>query len=205
MSIIYDALKKVETKVDATNKNTSDLKTKKSQGPKRKFITWRFYVLAICLGFMAAYFFFNYFAPQEKLFLIKDTLLAKFLPKKAELPAKSKTRIEIKQKIEAQNIVPQQPSPPGESASITASTTQIKPANVSAEDKFSMFSDQSKQQRPLSLNLNGVFISGEEVYALINNRVLRVGDVIEGATVKRITQDTVELEYADSIITLYTH
>jgi len=205
MSIIYDALKKVETKVDATNKNTSDLKTKKSQGPKRKFVIWRFYVLAICLGFMAAYFFFTYFAPQEKLFLIKDTLSAKFLPKKAELPVKSKTRTEIKQKTEAQNIVPQQPSPPGGSASITASTTQIKPANVSAEDKFSMFSEQSKQQQPLSLDLNGLFISGEEVYALINNRVLRVGDVIDGATVKRITQDTVELEYADSIITLYTH
>lgn len=44
------------------------------------------------------------------------------------------------------------------------------------------------------LDLNGVFYSGDEAYALMNNQIIKVGDVIEGAIVKRISLEGVELE-----------
>lgn len=42
--------------------------------------------------------------------------------------------------------------------------------------------------------LNGTFFSQDEGYALINNQIVKVGDVINGATVKRISLNEVELE-----------
>jgi type II secretory pathway component PulC len=54
------------------------------------------------------------------------------------------------------------------------------------------------------LILNGVFFSQDEACALINNRVVKVGDEIEGATVRKIDADKVELEIRGSKITLST-
>lgn len=45
--------------------------------------------------------------------------------------------------------------------------------------------------------LNGVFFSENEGYALINNRIVKEGDALEGVTVKRIKLDEVELEAED--------
>ncbi len=55
-----------------------------------------------------------------------------------------------------------------------------------------------------SLFLNGVFFSENEGYALINNRILKVGDTIEGAEVKEITLDSVELKFKDRGISIST-
>ncbi len=52
------------------------------------------------------------------------------------------------------------------------------------------------------LILNGIFYSQDGGYALINNRIVRVGDIIEGAIVKRINLDEVELEGAGKTIKL---
>lgn len=53
--------------------------------------------------------------------------------------------------------------------------------------------------------LNGVFFSDEEGYALINNKVVKEGDELDGRLVKKITMDEVELlEVSGSIIKLYT-
>lgn len=43
-------------------------------------------------------------------------------------------------------------------------------------------------------SLTGVFFSENEGYALINNKVVKVGDMVDGATVKRVDLDGVELE-----------
>ena len=55
-----------------------------------------------------------------------------------------------------------------------------------------------------SFSLSGVFFSGEEGYALINNQILKVGDSIGAATVKRIDLNEVVLEAQGSSIKLTT-
>lgn len=54
----------------------------------------------------------------------------------------------------------------------------------------------------LSLVLNGVFFERGESYALINNKIVRVGEQIEGATVKEIAITGVELEFEGKTIRL---
>jgi hypothetical protein len=57
----------------------------------------------------------------------------------------------------------------------------------------------------VELVLNGVFFSGPDAYGLINNQIVKVGDQIAGATVKKITVTDVELETADAkVIKLFT-
>nr|MBC8436521.1 hypothetical protein [Candidatus Omnitrophota bacterium] len=48
---------------------------------------------------------------------------------------------------------------------------------------------------PASLVLNGIFFSQDEgYYALVNNKIVKVGDDIDGAKVRHIDFDNVELE-----------
>jgi len=53
--------------------------------------------------------------------------------------------------------------------------------------------------------LNGVFLSDSGAYALINNQIVREDDDINGAKVKLITHQTVELDNAGQTITLSTN
>ena len=50
--------------------------------------------------------------------------------------------------------------------------------------------------------LSGVFASDDQSYALVNNRIVRLGDVIEGAKVKQIDNSGVNLEFEGSEIRL---
>jgi hypothetical protein len=52
--------------------------------------------------------------------------------------------------------------------------------------------------------LNGIFVSADGSYALINNRIVRVNDYVNGAKVSSITDNTVELENTAGKITLST-
>jgi len=49
--------------------------------------------------------------------------------------------------------------------------------------------------QPPSLVLNGLFFSGNEGYAIINNQIVREGDIIDGAQVKHISMSNVELDF----------
>lgn len=53
-----------------------------------------------------------------------------------------------------------------------------------------------------TFTLNGIFFSGEEGYALINNQICKVGDGVDGALVERITLEGVELKTFDGPIKL---
>ena len=59
-----------------------------------------------------------------------------------------------------------------------------------------------ENEAPPSLILTGVFFSGEQGYALINNVIVKKGDKIAGATVVGITSEGVELKTSDSGIKL---
>ena len=52
--------------------------------------------------------------------------------------------------------------------------------------------------------LNGIFFSDNDGYALVNNQIVRESDSVDGAEVKTITANTVELDNAGKIITLAT-
>ena len=73
---------------------------------------------------------------------------------------------------------------------------QPKPSPSSAS--VSTLRKESKEP----LILNGIFFSQDEPYALINNQIVKESETIEGATVKRIKVDEVEVEKEGSILTL---
>ncbi len=82
---------------------------------------------------------------------------------------------------------PQESLPPSNPIPPAAAGTEIK-----------------KDQPPPTpaLVLNGIFYSQNEGCALINNRIVKVGDVVAGATVKGINLNDVELESEGKIIKL---
>jgi len=153
MSIIYDALKKVQTS------QPGDSETKIDKGTKSKPKVYLLYALMVCLGLFVANIFYKWLIPKPLL----DTTQKESLPNYS------------------------QPS-----TGITAPET-----GASLETKI-----ETQKQSPPAFTLNGVFSSGEEGYALINNRVVKKGDKIEGATVVQISLDEVDLEFGGSIIKL---
>ncbi len=70
----------------------------------------------------------------------------------------------------------------------------IPPAPLSAENKVPK----------TAFILNGIFFSDNDGYALVNNQIVRENDLVDGAEVKTITANTVELDNAGKIITLAT-
>lgn len=52
--------------------------------------------------------------------------------------------------------------------------------------------------------LNGIFFSDNDGYALINNQIVRENDSVDGAKVKKITANSVELNSQEKLITLST-
>ncbi|MDP3732773.1 MAG: hypothetical protein Q8R31_07130 [Candidatus Omnitrophota bacterium] len=155
MSIIYDALKKVEMS------HTDDSKTKIEKGFKPKPKVYLLFALMVCLGLFAANILYEWLIPKHS--LNTDDIVTGAQPlidKKQNVPGYSQ---------------PSAGTPPLQtSASVT----------------------------PPPFALNGVFFSGAEGYALINNRIVKKGDKIDGATVMQISLDEVDLEFGGSIIKL---
>ena len=145
MSIIYDALKKVENKVGQIKAQAFPVSPKREKNFQVKIFILFLSVLAI--GFIMAKMLFSF------------TLTAK--PKISAPPSFNQPQAPKKQVID---IVREPLEKPIES------------------------------EPPATLLLNGVFFSGQEGYALINNQILKEGDSVEGAQVMRITLEGVELE-----------
>lgn len=152
MSIIYDALKKVERLGNIVSESQKLDKESRPKLQKRKFQVYFLYALVVFSGFFIASVFFNFLKPRH-------------LPLAAVAPL------------------------PKEESVMLLKIKEIKPA------------EPNPLPRP-SLVLNGIFYSQEEGYALINNQILKVGDTIKGAVVKRIGEDEVELELSGEVIRL---
>jgi hypothetical protein len=50
--------------------------------------------------------------------------------------------------------------------------------------------------------LNGIYLSGSDSYALVNNQIVQIGDEINGATVLKIAAEEVQLSHNNKIIHL---
>jgi hypothetical protein len=79
-----------------------------------------------------------------------------------------------------------------------------KPAEVSSSQPVLKEVNTLKDKPQLVFTLNGVFFSEGEGYALINNKIVKIGDEVGGAIVKKIDLDAVELETSGTTTKLYT-
>lgn len=87
-----------------------------------------------------------------------------------------------------------------------AKITQPKPIAAAAPQTTLASAVNIKSKPRVSFSLNGVFFSDNEGYALVNNRIVKEGDLVEGLAVRRITLDGVELQGHDgSTIKLSTN
>lgn len=153
MSIIYEALKKIEAKGQKSSEVKLEVK------PKANPRLYLLFALVIGLGFLLANFVFHLFSQPA---LIKATSL--------------KTP-------EVKEIAKVQPPSP---------ETSVSELSLPAQ----------KQIDPSIFTLNGVFFSENEGYAIINNQIVKTGDLIEGLKVARIDENEVELESEGSSIKL---
>lgn len=154
MSIIYDALKKVESS------QAREPGKKIDGGLKPKPKAYLLYILIACVCLFIANVFYGRLSRENP--LIHPTP-------------------ERKEPVYSGHKIP------------TPILQETQPLETKA---------QPQEQASPVFTLNGVFFSGSEGYALINNRVVRNGDVIDGATVVRISLDEVDLELGGNSIKL---
>lgn len=167
MSIIYDALKKVEGKsVNQVPKETTPLK------PKTNYSIYIISIVVAIAGFLIANKGFEMFVKETKGKAAKSTKKDEQMPQPQF------------------NFIAPEP------AKTAPATTNITPAT-----KIDKAKDTKKIEIPRYM-LNGTFISGKEVYALINNQIVKEGDDIEGAVVIKIERDRAKLKFNDIDIDL---
>jgi hypothetical protein len=77
---------------------------------------------------------------------------------------------------------------------------QASAAKMSIPQVLSSLTKEISKSRHIPLTLDGIAYSPENSYVLINNKILQVGDKIDGSTVVNIEQDYVELKGSDSKI-----
>lgn len=152
MSIIYDALKKVENSDGLASINKFE-KTRKFN--KRGILL---YVFALACGIILANVIFGVFskpAPGIRIARVQEKPVVSTVASRQDLPI-------------AETYVPP----------------------LGAEPKAP------------KLVLSGVFFSQASSYAIINNQIVKEGDIIEGVVVKRINQEDVVLESSGVPFTL---
>jgi len=162
MSIIYDALNKVEK----NNSQPSENKTSKENNKNIKL--YILYALILILGFIGAKAAVSlvFVAPDKKAEVVKQ-------PKSVVLPVASSSSTPVTQPT-------QLPVPPVASQPVVSDQVPVK---------------EVKDIEPPPLALNGVFVSPDEKYAIINNQIVREGDKVDGATVLTISENKVDLDY----------
>jgi len=166
MSIIFDALKKVE-------KSQSDGSSAPPPGNGKSSLL-KVVVLAVVvfIGIFAGKMLFSALAPQIRSIMssVKGASAEKIVSA-GKMSAKTKT---------------------------SASPLQ----NMLGKSSKPAASKQAARKPSSAYELNGVFTSGDQVFALVNNEVVREGDTIQDAQVIKISIDEVTLRLKDKTITL---
>ena len=168
MSIIYEALKKVEKLQSAIPAFPVGAKKEKKEPRVNTYLLYGIYAGIVVAGFFIASIILSF--------------LTKPLPIETHLlPSKPEEKL-ASQKDRARELTPAQTPTPQPAALPTLPEPKNEPLP--------------------ELVLNGLFFSENEGYVLINNHILKEGDEINGAVVKRISLDGVELDSQGSIIKL---
>jgi len=155
MSIIHDALKKVEASTAPASPEQQAQKPAPQSASKRK--VYLLYAVMICVGGVLANILFGLLSPK---------------------PApKTSPAVVIKEDIPL--------------------TVAAQAVTSSAAEE-----EESWEDLPSPLIVSGVFFSGDEGYALINNKIVKKGDRVGPATVGEISLQEVELENRGSVVKL---
>ena len=177
MSIIYDALKKVENTSAAAPAAEPE---KKDVPPKPKHRFYLIYMLVASLGLFIGNSFFGFLSPTDK------TLKEQIKP----LTGLFSSAKDKKKK--------------GPALLVIAPTEPKTDKKVERSEGFNGLISNIKRETQPSLVLNGIFFSDNEGFALINNQIVKVGDTVGTAKVKSITVNEVELDNAGSVVKLST-
>lgn len=170
MSIIYDALKKIELKLKKPAEQAAATPAIKKSGFNFKYAL--VYVLVIILGYFGMRFFYNLITPPAT-------------------PAKGLAG--------AQRPVQQAATPPQVQQPSAAVVATPAPAGAPAPAIVEEPREEPAPPLP-AVTLNGIMSSGDDGYALINNRIVQVGDDVGGYIVSKIEQSAVELKAKDRVV-----
>lgn len=189
MSIINEALKKVgeEKKItEAASRSRVKHQIETDNYPvissKRPREHGRLVFLSILLFFISIALFLNTFFPE--FFKVKQQILNIVRSQKEKIlvgmlnaprqdgggPVIAQERVQDEKRV-----------PDAQGQEIASTPEEIPPAPIS----------------PPSLVLNGIFYDSEKPYAIVNDKVLVKGDVIEGATLMRIGRNTVQFTFGE--------
>ncbi|MDI6606373.1 MAG: hypothetical protein QME65_04455 [Candidatus Omnitrophota bacterium] len=162
MSIIHEALKKVEKSVDSY----SPAKEIRIPPPGRKINKYLIYALIFCFGlFIENTFFLFILRPQNTY---------------------RESQLQLSSEMISDPLKELPEDTPLVTTELASSPETPSPAKIAE--------DEPEAQRT-ALVLNGIFFSQDDgYYALINNKIVKVGDDVDGAIVKYIDLDNVELE-----------
>lgn len=189
MSIIYDALKKIEKAVSLDSKLDSKVlrgSDSQAQPPKIKPRLFLIYALVVCFGLFIGNSIFTFLTRSKGPFISKEPAILEDSSIRNAKPIPKESNLATPQE-ETRGII--HPKPLG------VSSSEAKPAT----------SNDIKEKPRVPLVLNGVFFSGDEGFALINNHIVREGEVVDGATVKRIKLNEVQLDLDGSTVRLSTN
>lgn len=168
MSIIYDALKKVEKTNFSYPAAAADAQKQAKAVPykpsKRALLLYSFAMVFV---------------------LFLGNIVYSFISR----PDKTAPRTETLQEKPVAPSLPSAPVP----ALKEAPAAEVLPVKIE---------ETTVQKAPPPFVLSGVFFSQQEGYALINNQIVKEGDVVDGATVKRINMNEVELDFSGSSVKL---
>lgn len=179
MSIIYEALKKVDESIApiAVTLPASQKKTKKTMN----LLSLLLYLGAATGGCLIASIIFNFLTARGLI----------------DIPQGKKTCLSTKKDTIRLHRNQDSFNKPKEPSLLSFQENILSPL-------LNKIAEEIKQkQAPEGLILNGLFFSeNQDSFVLINNRILKEGDVINGAALKRISLNEVELERNGSIIRL---
>jgi len=176
MSIIYDALKKIEKAGSGTQGVISE-----KQKTSLRIIASLFLLVAI-LGAFAANKFFDFISKSERKSLLSG---------KAALLSPVKTQVSLP--VQAQVSLPV-----GAKVTSSAVLPIVKLAGpLAVSGTPPKLPEEVKKVQPPELTLSGIVHSSDSSFALINNRVVKIGDKVSGATVMKISENEVELKIND--------
>lgn len=172
MSIIYDALKKVE------GSQSGDSRLEENRAVKQKFYQRaRFVYLSAGLA---------------AVMLVGLGISLSFYVRQAKGRAEEQLPPALAKAQEA--------GAPSQKAPASAQNTGLSSRPVAAAP-VPPVAPKALVEAP-NFVLNGIFFSDEQGYALVNNQIVMEHDTVEGAVVKRISMNEVELDFQGTPIKL---
>ncbi len=181
MSIIYDALKKVEP-------NTVDPQNQNPAAPPAKPVSPKGPSLLPVLGVSLLFGVFGFWVAQYLFNSIFKGPLSLVRPSKAQARA-----VQRRQQPAAVSVKP---------APVPVAAVAPSPAVVPAPAAQPVAVEPVADEAPTEMYLNGCFLADADRFALINNKIVREGDVFQGYEVSQIREDEVDLKKGGTIYTI---